>query len=373
MSRIQTDRVLPPELSIQSIDDILYSIGLCHHSVRERPKRSFINHPLLIAIVMVLQIVMRTISNTTDNKTILILTADSCHYLTIKEYVNTMSTLLSLMALFSQMVYFYNHRIGVKPTFVRVFQVLSGSITPLSVGLNHSTQVNQLLKIAKWLPLLQENNKFLIPFSTFLFVFGIYFYSLDFISAVILSAFPIAFQCLWTYYAVNSLSVQIFVFNILCKYFLIKLKALNRSLKEEKRINSNTIRNILHEYSALVKEIDDYNTTYWSKFLLIIWSLLGILNVFLFYVIIFIMTPIVIRITMIYFFILYCIMFLFILSIASFVNLETNSSYKLFNTLNIKFSKSSKLDKRRMTMNQMKVILFHHYNIFIRLCTLYSA
>ena len=53
MSRIQTDRVLPPELCIQSIDDILYSIGLCHHSVREMPKRSVIDKPLLIALLLI--------------------------------------------------------------------------------------------------------------------------------------------------------------------------------------------------------------------------------------------------------------------------------------------------------------------------------
>ena len=55
MCRIQTDRVLPPELCIQSIDDILYSIGLCHHSVREIPERSLINKPLIITIVFIIQ------------------------------------------------------------------------------------------------------------------------------------------------------------------------------------------------------------------------------------------------------------------------------------------------------------------------------
>ena len=80
-------------------------------------------------------------SNTTDNETILILTTDLGHFMGIKEIINLMLIMLSLMALFSRMVYYYNHCIGVKPTFVRVFQVLSGSITPSSVGLNQSTQV----------------------------------------------------------------------------------------------------------------------------------------------------------------------------------------------------------------------------------------
>ena len=99
MSRIQTNRVLPSELCIQSIDDILYSIGLCHHSVRDRPKRSVINKPIIVLIFVLIQIPMRIVSNTTDNEMILLLTADMGHYVTFKEYINIMSILLTLMAL----------------------------------------------------------------------------------------------------------------------------------------------------------------------------------------------------------------------------------------------------------------------------------
>ena len=361
MANIQPNKLLPPELCIQSIDDILYSIGLCHHSIRDRPKRSVINKPIIILIVLLLQIPMRTISNYTDNETIYLLTADSGHYMAIKEYVNIMSILLSLMALFSQMVYYHNHRIGVKPTFIRIFQVLSGSITPSSVGLNHSTQVNALLKIAKYLPLLQKNSKTLIPLSSIAFVFGLHIYSLSFLSSIIRCVYPVIFQCLWIYYAFNLLSIQIFLLFILCKYFLIKFEELNRLLTEKKRMNSNRVRNILHEFHALFDLINEYNSTYWSKFLLNIWSLLGILNVFLIYVIVFIPIPVIIRISLIYFCIIYCNIFLFILSITSSINLEAKKSYKLFNSYNVKFTQTSKLDKRRMTIHELKVILFYNF------------
>ena len=141
----------------------VYSIGLCHHSVRHRPKRSVINKPLIITMVLIIQSMMRIVSNTTDNKLIILLTGDVGHLIGIKGHFNITGTLVSIMILLFQMVYYYNHRIGVKPTFIRVIQVLSGSITPSSVGLNNSTQVKQLLKIAKWQPLLKKNNTILLP------------------------------------------------------------------------------------------------------------------------------------------------------------------------------------------------------------------
>ena len=357
MSGIQTDRVLPPELCIQSIDDILYSIGLCHDSVRDRPKRSVIHHPMGITIFLSIHVLTCIVSNTTDDETILLLTSDLGHYMGIKGITNLMVIMLSSMALFSQMVYYYNHCIGVKPTFVRVFQVLSGSITPSNIGLNHSKQVEALLKIAKWLPLLKKNNTILIPSYSFWFVFGVHVYGLGFINSLIRSIYPVLFYILWCYYSVNILSIQIFLFYILCKYFLIKLKELNRLLREEKRMNANRIWNIRYKYNFVYSEINEYNSTYWSKFLFIIWLLLGNLNVFIIYVITFITMPIFIRFSMMYFLSLYITMFLFILSITSSVNLEANKTYALLNSFILNFGKTSKLHSKHIINYKMKVFI----------------
>ena len=357
MSNIQTNRVLPPELSIESIDDILYSIGLCHHSVREIPKRSVINNPLLIALVLIILILMRIVSNKTEDKIILLLTADVGQYMGIKEFLNPVLILFSLMVISTQLVYYYNHIIGVKPTFIRVIQVLSGSIIPSSVGLNDPTQVKRLLKIAKWLPLLKKINTIQLPLIISLVVFLVHLISLDFISSLKLFIYPAIINSIYSYYIINLLTIQIIVYYILCKYFLIKLKEMNRLLKEEKRMNANKIHYILRSFDAFCREIDEYNTTFWSKFLLIIWFLFGIIIIFMIYIIIFNPIPMQFKIPMIYFLTIHTSMHLFILSITSTLNLEANKSYKLFNSFNIKFRNKSKLDKRRLATNQMKVNL----------------
>ena len=130
---------------------------------------------------------------------------------------------------------------------------------------------------------------------------------------------------------------------------------MNRLLKEKKRMNTNTIHYIVRSFDALYREIDEYNSTYWSKFLLIIWLLFGIIIIFTIFIIIFTSIRIEIRITIFYFTILYLFMYIFILSIASSVNSEANKSYKFLNSFYMKFRNPSKLDKRRLTINQIKV------------------
>ena len=205
---------------------------------------------------------MRIIVTKTDNDMILLLTADLGHYLGIKQHINMILILCSMIALSSQMVYYYSHSIGVKPTFVRVFQLLSGSITPSRIGLNEAKQVKPLLKIAKWLSSLQKNNAIFFLISVFFFVFGVHFYSLSFLTSIILTIYPAINFSLLAYYAYNMLSVQIVLFFILCKYFLVKLKELNATSKQTKRMNTNRFGYIVKTFDDLYREIDEYNANY---------------------------------------------------------------------------------------------------------------
>ena len=47
------------------------------------------------------------------------------------------------MTITSQLVYYYNYKRGIKPTFVRVFQMMSGLVTPSSVGLYRETDITR--------------------------------------------------------------------------------------------------------------------------------------------------------------------------------------------------------------------------------------
>src|ERR1700742_1881880 len=55
-------KCLPPELVVESVDDILYRIGLCFTSVRDRPKRHIIDHPFIAFIISSIFLIERLIT-----------------------------------------------------------------------------------------------------------------------------------------------------------------------------------------------------------------------------------------------------------------------------------------------------------------------
>src|SRR5690242_17889377 len=102
MSRWSANRVLPGDVVIPSVDDLLYEIGLCLTSVRERPKRRAIDSPIVIAIVCSIFLVQRIASIFIDDHDYLVILGDFGHYLNFKILLNILFIIISLMALTSQ-------------------------------------------------------------------------------------------------------------------------------------------------------------------------------------------------------------------------------------------------------------------------------
>src|SRR5690242_10053896 len=119
MSKISIDSVLPRDVCIPSVDDLLYEIGLCLTSVRERPKRRAIDSPIVIAIVCLLYFIDRIASiylNDFEHGWLLAV-GDVGHYLDLKTHINIIFIFYALMSITSQLVYYYNYKRGIKPTF----------------------------------------------------------------------------------------------------------------------------------------------------------------------------------------------------------------------------------------------------------------
>ena len=95
MSGFNCNKVLPNKLIIDSIDDYLYEICLCHHSVSDRTKRSNINSPKLTFIVLLFNLILSFLTNFTDDETTLILLTNFGHYNGIKFFANMEVILVS--------------------------------------------------------------------------------------------------------------------------------------------------------------------------------------------------------------------------------------------------------------------------------------
>ena len=355
MALININKVLPPNLAIDSIENILYSIGLSHQSIREGIKRSLFFSPKFIAIIIL---------SFTINQTLSLLTVDEFSHLLLNElslgmgiayYISIDLIIISLMTLFMQSVYYWNHKRGLEPTFVRVFQVMSGSITPSSVGLTNERQVRQLLSIAKWVKRIAKNNKVLIPIFVLSYIIINNFYIVDKMMSYILFPYHFVYTCVWIYHTQNMLTIQLLLFFIICKYFKIKFQEKNERVKKIQSINPKRIKNILYSYDRLYREIDEYNTTFWSKFLFSIWFFFGVFIVVLIYLSFFVNVSIVITILSVYYTILYSSLYFFIMTNASSLNSEANKSYKIFNSFYVNFVK---------TISGRKVINFLKVNLF---------
>ena len=152
MSSIDLNRVIPEHLVIRSADDLLYSIGLCLQSVKERPKRKALYNPKLIAFVSCLHLWLRIASILLpEDSQWLPLIGEMGRYFGMKFHFNLYICLINAFMIASQLNFFYAYKRGMSPTFVRVFRMISGSVTPLSVGLSDPNQVslNYLLRTTK--------------------------------------------------------------------------------------------------------------------------------------------------------------------------------------------------------------------------------
>ena len=358
MPSFDCNKVMPNNMIIESIVDVLYEIGLCHQSVSDRIKRSKINSPKLIFTVLSVNIFVSILANFTDDETTLLLLMDIGHYEGIKFFMNMDIIIVTSMTAFNQIVYYLNYKRGIEPTFLRLFQVMSGSLSPSAFGLTDESQWRALLKIAKWLTPLHYNNMIFSPTLCFLFISRNYLAKFGLINTILYGTHCFVIRSICVYYVIMIINTLLLFFIIICKYFLLKLNNLNSKMKSNitsKTINSRRIMNILHSYDVLYREIDEYNTTYWSQFLFSVWLFFGVFLVIGIYLILFTEIVIISRIIIFSVLITLAILYIIIMTIASSVNLKANKSYKIFNSFIVKYPRNSKLSNRQIIINNLKV------------------
>ena len=90
------------------------------------------------------------------------------------------------------------------------------------------------------------------------------------------------------YHTFNIMLWKMIYFYLMCYYIKIKSNLINdRIINLMQKINSIKIKNIMKALNRLYVEINEYNTTYWSKFLLSVWIIFGSVIVVLIYIILF--------------------------------------------------------------------------------------
>ena len=227
--------VIPEELVIASADDLLYSIGLCLTSVREQPKRRLVCHPILILVFWNLFIAQRIISVlvSEDNTLCLWIVGEMGRYFKMKLHWNVYCIFLALMITTSQLNYFYHYMRGIEPNFLRVFHMLSGSVSPASVGLYDEKEIRVMCqRYKKVFTHIKRHNDYQAPVMGFLFLF-VAFLTHESLTVAIFYGIPNALvYSFWAFYNTNIVGYQFTYFAIICRYLKIRLKVLNKQVVE---------------------------------------------------------------------------------------------------------------------------------------------
>ena len=191
-----------------------------------------------------------------------------------------------------------------------------------------------------------QHNRFIAPLVGISFE-GISYMMNESVTSTLLYGTPNSvFIALYGYYLSNILFFQFAYFYFICKYLKLKLNGLDTELRYIK-INKRfaKIQQILRSYDALYREINEYNATYWSKFLFIIWIFFGGVCVLIIYMVVFGDAFIIIRILLFYGTLLGIIIFNFTFTTACSLNYQANKTYTKLNSLYLRYINTFKIRK----------------------------
>jgi len=333
MENIDINKVLPQHLSIMSLDNHLYRIGLCITPYGSNKRRAFINTPIIVFINVVIYWFKFIACILITNEFVLRVLADFAHFMAIRVHFNLAALLFTTSCILIQITYYYNYRNGVKPTFLRVFQMMSGSKTPKSVGLTNQTQIFALIRRTRILyKIIKLNNERIIPIMAFSLIILTFAFNTS-LNELLMFGIPNAFIFMViAYHMYNIYFFQSFYFYILCYYVRIKTKAIKSKLMNIFKQNNYTVQNTIASYNRIYAELIDYNDSFWSKFLLYLWLIMGSIISNFIYIVLFVPMDIYYKLIWVYVSIIWSTLFMFIIFTASAINYEINNSYKIINS-----------------------------------------
>ena len=358
--RIMT-KLIPPEIIVEGIDDVLYDIGLSLTSTRDvQTPRKLIYHPLVVLSITALVVIQHVIAIFVDqdHRILLNLMGSPGDFFGVKVLTNWFLIQFTLISIFSQIIFYYNYVKGVDNTFIKIFQMMSGKRLPSSIGLKNQQDVFKLINITRKLNwVIKLNNKYNITTLTFVFYFLVYLVNNDILNTLVYGVPNSILMTIWDHHCMNIFGYQFLYFNIICVYIKIRIKEKNAILLEmTKGKQFIRIQNIPKTFDALYREINDYNVTYWSKFLFNIWFNYGTVIIIL--IIIVVKLPSLhLKLMILYPVLIHSIIFLFIILTAASVNSEANKTYKILNSLlSLIFIQKINITCTKMK-NIMKVII----------------
>ncbi|HEY6437264.1 MAG TPA: hypothetical protein VIY47_11795, partial [Ignavibacteriaceae bacterium] len=272
-SKFNPNRPLPQELTIPSANDKLFKIGLSYFNFGHS-KRSIINNPILILIVNTIVITRSLISLKMKglSRDMSIYLGNFSHFIEVGVQWDLQFVSIGCANISSLILFYRMYRKGKIPKFMDFFHMLSGSVSPLSLGLTNEVEIRKLSRKAQIMFALNDMISYIwSPFSGFILYFMVFAKSSS-LNEFLLFGIPWSLNCaVWCTYASNIILLQILCFYLICEFCKQRLRAINEHLLRMKlakiAVNERNVKLLLHSIDRVYGDIKTYNNEYVSQFL----------------------------------------------------------------------------------------------------------
>jgi hypothetical protein len=337
MNDLDLDKPLPSVITIKCAENHLNRIGLSLFSSESQIRNRF-HKPFFVSFIICVQILkLITAILMKEDKYRLLLIGDFAYFLNDRYFINLGAIMGGFITLISQILHYWKYYKNESPSYLKPFEMISGLVSPKSIGLMNKQDINQLLKISK----------LMFDFSRILTIgMSVVCFFLSGIPLIINSSFELKYliEIFWVilftayiYFASNISLSQMTYFYIICLYLKLKLRNTNNSIRKsfEKKykMSNHRMKNILKSFDSIISEINTYNNDLWSKYLMIVLVLIIITLDFVLFQSIFGRMSLFFKIILFYISFSAFLFLIIFINTASSVSFEANKSYKLLNKI----------------------------------------
>jgi hypothetical protein len=349
LNDLDLDKPLPSVIAIKSAESHLYRIGLSLFSFGSQIRNRFHN-PFFISFIISVQILKSiTAILMKEDKYRLLLIGDFTYFINGRYFLNTSIILIASLLLISQLLHYWKYYKNESPSYLKPFEMISGWVSPKSIGIIDREHINQLL----------NKSKLMFKFSKFL-TFGVSFicFCLSGIPLIINST-PYLYwiEFFWTlfftacgYHSFNINLSQMTYFYIICLYLKLKLRNANNSITKsfdrKYKMTNYKMKNILKSLDSIISEINTHNNDLWSKYMMIVLMLVITTVDLVLFESIFGKMSLFFKIILFYATIVLFLLLIILINTASSVSYEAKKTYMLLNKLFITIGNNKQISIR---------------------------
>ena len=323
--------LLPSHIAIRGADSQLYSIGLSLFETKSVTRRTHYNHPAFVLSVLVLHLIRNLILiNCVLSFKWHLYLGDIDYFINTGCCVSLISVLSNVLCIGSQLIHFHNYKCRRWPTYLRMFEMAAGMVTPANVGLRDGRQIKFIVAACGRSLKINKLVNSGIGYSTLVLGTLILSSRATWLQTILISVPQAVTWAVWVNKVYSILNTQSVYFYLLTLYLKMKLKNLNSKILLTKSANQTDAINMIRELSKVFKEIADFNDNLWSKFLFLVWTTISaLISLLMFVVLIVGVEQLIIKILFVNYVLIDSTLLLFLISICSQIYSETETTHHL--------------------------------------------